>query len=150
MGLNHSLPEVFDHWRTEDRELEAYIGKVRDWMKEIEQLGIPHFGETATQLRPLRERLVLHFEREDQMISHLAASLSEPSSEFDDLRCRAAHDHEGLLARLDELSARLSETDPPFPSWQAAMNEVAEFVDRLEKHEAMEAATIEKFLEKPC
>lgn len=73
-------------------------------MKEVEQLGIPHFGETVTRLCPLRERLALHFEREDEMIAALAASLPDPSAEFDALRSSAAHDHELLLTQIDDLT----------------------------------------------
>ena len=143
-----SLADVFDRWRIEDRELAEYVKQVRDWMTEVEQLGIPHFGETATRLRPLRDRLVQHFQREEEMISNLAAALPEPSTEFDLLRTNAAHDHELLLVRLDDLSARLSETDPQFESWQVAMNEVATLVHQLQEHERMEANTIEQFLAK--
>ena len=147
-ATNQTVVSVFECWRTEDRELEASVCDLREWMKEVEQLGIPHFGETATRLSPLRGRLVLHFQREDEMISQLAASLPEPSSEFDNLRNGAAYDHDSLLARLDDLSERLKETDPKFPSWQAAMAEVKSFVDRLEEHEAMEVMNIESCLAK--
>ncbi len=69
-------------------------------------------------------------------------------AEFDNLRNGAAYDHDSLLARLDDLSERLKETDPKFPSWQAAMAEVKSFVDRLEEHEAMEVMNIESCLAK--
>ena len=71
-----SLPTIYQTWRTEDRDLEACIDQVRDWMHQVAQLGVPHFGETATRLRPLRERLVTHFEREDQMVAQLGGVVS--------------------------------------------------------------------------
>ena len=145
-NTSQSLSLIFDHWQDEDRSMDATLREVRDWMKEVEQLGIPHFGEIAIRLRPLRERLVIHFEREDEMIAQLAASLLEPSVDFDQLRSESANDHEMLLAQLDDFSARLNETDPPFASWQAAMSEVESFIARLERHEAMESNAIEKFL----
>jgi hypothetical protein len=74
--------------------------------------------------------------------------LSEPSAEFDQLRAGAAHDHEMLLAWLDDLSMRLREADPSFRSWATALNEVAMVVDRLEEHEAMEAQSVQLFVAK--
>ncbi|WP_182869554.1 hemerythrin domain-containing protein [Rhodopirellula sp. JC639] len=144
MSLNISEPlsQIYQNWLSEDRAMEATLREIRAWMKEVEQLGIPHFGETATRLEPLRDRLVKHFEREDEMITQLASSLVEPSAEFDHLRFESTNEHGLMLAHLDDLLARLSQTDPPFRSWQAAMQEVEKFVHRLEQHESTETRSI--------
>ena len=42
-----SLVFIYETWREEDRQLEGFVDDVRDWMQEVNQLGIPHFGETA-------------------------------------------------------------------------------------------------------
>ena len=144
----NSLADVIAQWRAEDRDLAVCVGEVRKWMKEVEQLGIPHFGEMADRLQPLRDRLVLHFDREDQMISELAVALPDPSAEFDLLRSSADHDHHLILSRLDDFSARLAEVDPPFKSWQTAMHEFMTLVDQLEQHESTESGNIEAFLTK--
>ena len=144
MGIeaHPSLTEIFKNWRAEDSELEACLDEVRDWMGEVSQLGIPHFGETATRLRPLRERLVRHFEREDAMIAQLAQSYPPPSTEIDAVRSQSAYDHHLLLGRLDDLMQRLNETEPPLNSWKAAMDEVELFVVALEEHEEQESESI--------
>ena len=43
----NSLQEIYQNWRNEDRELESSVDELRLWMQEVNQLGIPHFGETA-------------------------------------------------------------------------------------------------------
>ena len=148
MGIeaHPSLTEIFKNWRAEDCELEACLDEVRDWMREVSQFGIPHFGETATRLRPLRERLVRHFEREDSMIAQLAKSYPPPSPEIDAVRSQSAHDHNLLLSRLDDLMQRLNETEPPITSWQAAMDEIELFVDALELHEEQESESIKNLM----
>ena len=114
-----SLMDAFDRWRSEDRDLAESVGELREWMDEAGEHVEPRFGEAANRLQPLRDRLVLHFKREDEIVSLIAATLSEPSAEFDQLLAGAAHDHEMLLAWMDDLSMRFSEGDPPFRSWAA-------------------------------
>ncbi len=49
-----SIAFIHESWKQEDRQLDNCLDAVRDWMQEVNQLGIPHFGETATRLRPLK------------------------------------------------------------------------------------------------
>jgi hypothetical protein len=139
---NRFLSQIFEKWLAEDREMEACLDEVRDWMREVSQLGIPHFGETAMRLRPLHDRLVHHFGREYEMIVQLAESHPPPSPEVDAVRRQSTSDHQQLLARLDDLIQRLNQTEPPFASWQAAMDEVEIFVNALEQHEEQESESI--------
>jgi len=141
-----SLPSIYLSWQAEDRELEAFIDQVRDWMLEVNQLGIPHFGETATRLRPLRTRLVTHFEHEDEMVAQLSKLYPPSSPEIEAVRSQSSHDHRQLLARLDELIDRLDQPDPTFTSWQAAMDEVELFVNALEQHEEQESESFEMLI----
>lgn len=142
IGVLKSVPQVLDHWHDEDRSLEMCINEVRAWMREVEQRGIPHFGETAAQLAPLRARLLQHFEREDRMLHQIAELFLAPTPEIDAVRTQALHEHDQLLFALDELRARLSKLQPPFASWQAAMREVDEFFSSLEQHEQQEAENV--------
>ena len=137
-----SVPQVLDHWHDEDHSLHACVAEVRNWMREVEQRGIPHFGETAARLRPVRDRLVQHFDREDEMLHQIADLFLMPTPEIDSVRTQACYEHQQLLARFDDLSARLAELRPPFQSWQAAMKEVDEFFADLELHETQEADNV--------
>lgn len=135
-----SVADIFSRWKTEDRQLSALIRDLRQWMREVAQLGIPHFGETATRLRPLRESLVQHFANEDEMIDQLTSQMS--SAQFSDLHGRSSSGHQDLLDELDSLISRLNDLEPPFDSWQTAMSEVSEFFDDLEQHEKQESESV--------
>jgi hypothetical protein len=145
-NAKHPLAEFYQTWKAEDRALEAGIDEIRDWMHEVNQLGIPHFGETATRLGPLRDRLVAHFQREDEMISQLAELYPSSSPEIEAVRRQSSRDHHQLLVRLDDLTSRLGQIEPPFASWQAAIDELESFVDLLEQHEEQESESIEMLM----
>lgn len=133
------LSRLFDNWQAEDRKLLVCIEEIRDWMLEVNQLGIPHFGETASRLQPLRESLLIHFEREDDILARLAELYPEPSPEVQAFLRQTRSDHQLLLDRLDHLHARLKAVDPPFASWTAAMEEVDLFFEAMEQHERSES-----------
>jgi hypothetical protein len=111
-------------------------------MNEVSQLGIPHFGETATRFRPLRQRLIHHFAIEDEIIERGAAKRDATLPGSEDPHLGSSREHKELLERLDDMLSRLARPDPPFASWQAAMNEVEQFVDLLEEHESRESERI--------
>jgi hypothetical protein len=133
---------LFQTWQMERRAVAACLDELRDWMNEVSQLGIPHFGETATRLRPLRQRLIHHFAVEDEMIEKFAARRGTTRPGTDGPHLCSSREHEQLLQRLDDMLSRLAQPDPPFASWQAAMNEVEQFVDLLEEHESRESERI--------
>lgn len=135
----HSL---FKKWQEEDQELESYLDGVRDWMNDVSQLGIPRFGETASRLQQLHKRLMLHFEREDELGEQLMEFYAGGSVELNATRRQAERDHQQLSDRLEELMVRLDALDPPFASWEAAMNEVEAFVVALERHEDQESESV--------
>jgi len=138
--------ELFNEWREEDRDLDAYIDELRGWMREVNQLGIPHFGEAAARLTSLRSRLMRHFEREHQIIASLANHFSGTDSALETLKAHAQRDHAAMLNQLDELMQRLNQLDPPFCSWLAAMEEIEAFVSRLWQHERLESGYVSTIL----
>ena len=138
--------EIFARWRAEDEALGTQVDAIRQWMRELDQLGKQHFGETATRLRLLRESLVEHFERESQMASTLCQVYSETSPELTAIQNRSNRDRANLLKRIDELIERLDQLEPPFQNWQQAIDEIEAFVSLLEQHEAHEWDCIEILL----
>ena len=133
------LCHLFDDWRAEDRKLSMCIEEIRDWMSEVNQLGIPHFGEAASRLEPLRECLLEHFAREDQILARLAELYPAASPEVEAFKRQTDADHQTLVGRLDDLRIRLKETDPQFESWTSAMEEVDVFFEAMEQHERSES-----------
>lgn len=144
------LCQIFAEWRSEDRKLALCIDQVRDWMSEVNQLGIPHFGETASRLEPLRETLVVHFRREDEILTKLSELYSPDSPEVEAFRRQTALDHRSLLMRMDDLYSRLKETDPQFASWTTAMNEVDVFFEAMQQHEIQESERISMLTPGEC
>lgn len=140
------LGHLFGDWRAEDRKLSTCIEQIRDWMSEVNQMGIPHFGETASRLKPLRESLIVHFEREDEMLAKLAELYPSSSPEVSAFKRQTRVDHRTLLSRLDDLHSRLKETDPPFESWTAAMDEVDVFFEAMDQHERSESDRVRMLL----
>ena len=144
--MNSCTPEtvskLFQSWQDEDRNLRGRIAKLRDWMSEVSQLGIPHFGETAHYLRSLREHLVGHFEHEDVISGQLANCSSAPDDQIIELKSTQSREHEQILVQLDDLVSRLNELEPPFRSWQAAIADVEQLVEALVQHEQHESKTV--------
>lgn len=129
-------------WRDDHKKLDEFFDEHRRWAYDIGQRGIPHFGETADRLKQLRERLAEHFAREDEICDQLLAIADSPSPEVESNRRQVATDHVNLLTRLDKLISNLSELEPPFDSWQQAVEQVELFCDALEQHEEQESDCI--------
>ncbi len=131
------LNDVMQRWNDEHAELSKKITEITRWLGEVSQLGVPRFGELAERLRHLRDRMLQHFDREDKLGEEM--HLSHACVEVEATRRRAASDHLHLTERLDRLIAKLSELDPPFNSFQQAIDEVSLFVDAFEQHEEEES-----------
>ncbi len=136
---NHMPSDLFDQWQSEDRQLKSYMDELREWMNQVNQLGIPHFGEAGSRLASLRQRLQQHFEREDEIVQSLAAHFVASDATVAALRANSGEDHQLILNRLDSLMKRLHQLEPPFESWLAAMNEIELFVEGLNQHEKDES-----------
>ena len=134
-----SPTELFNEWQAEDREMDSCISDLRAWMNEVNQLGIPHFGEAADRLTSLRVRMLEHFEREDQIVERLAGHFADSDPSLKTLQEASLRDHQRILQRLDALMERLSQLEPPFESWVAAMGEIEGFVGGLHQHEREES-----------
>ena len=146
---NSEIHVLFGQWKDEDRDLDSYVDTVRDWMNDVSKLGIPRFGETANRLQRLRERLKTHFEREDTIGGQLQDLYSGNSAELTAACRQAQRDHSLLITRLDSLISRLDEVDPPFASWEAAMEQFEMFIVALEQHEDQELDSIEMLMPPP-
>lgn len=138
----HTIESLSFQWRDDHRKLNEFFDEHRRWAYDIGQRGVPHFGETADRLKRLRAQLTEHFARENEICDQLTAIVVSPSPEVDANRRQVEADHANLLARLDTLINKLSELDPPFESWQQAVEQVELFCDALEQHEEQESDCI--------
>ncbi len=138
--------EVFEIWREEDREIETLLNQIRDWMIFAGELGVPRYSETINRLAWLRSCLSKHFDREDELCDQLTDFYTSPCPEIDAMRRQASHDRTLLLERVDALILDLDALEPPFESWQAAIDEVGLFLDTVEQHEDQESESIRALL----
>ena len=82
------------------------------------------------------------FEIEDEIATEFCES--RPSSlEVQAAQRQALRDHEQLLARMDELNEKLLQLEPPFASWQEAVQQIGLVMDMLEQHEEQESENIQ-------
>lgn len=137
-----SFEQLIERWRTENCEMESYLDGVREWMYEVSNFGWTRFGEAANRLARLHDRLVMHFAREDQIGQQLNELLNGDSDTLIAMCRKDKDDHRALVARLDNLIERLDQLEPPFVSWEVAMDEVEAFVASLEQHADEEADSI--------
>jgi len=135
------LSQLIKIWNNEHIDLSKNIQDTSVWLGQVSQLGRPRFGELAARLRVMRERMKRHFEREEllgQDLRQVANCVEAVSSSR-----RASNDHQHLLQRVDELISKLRELEPPFDSFQQAIDQVSLFVDAFEQHEEQEAAGLQ-------
>lgn len=141
-----SLVTMYESWKSEDREIEAFIDELQSWMYQVAQMGHPHFGETATRLRPLQEHLWKHFENERRMLEEITQSRLAPEEVAGRIRTESVRDRDELFSELDNLIDRLNQVDPPFDSWQRAVDEVRAMLNLVTRHEESEAANIQSLI----
>ncbi|GAA5510881.1 hemerythrin domain-containing protein [Novipirellula caenicola] len=138
----HSVSVLFGHWKQEHSSLQQELDAFRDWTSHVAEQQTPEFIESANRLREIRDRLVDHFVREDQIGRELRSHYPKGSIEVEASYRQACQDHEELLSELDDLADRLDQVEPPFESWPDAVHEVTLFIDRFEEHEECEAEHI--------
>lgn len=140
--MTSSYSTLTERWRREHRELDQVVSELTTWMYEVSSLGIPRFGEAATRLTQLRDRLIKHFHVEDEIARDLCEA--RPSCvEVQAAQRQATRDHEILLKRMEELNEKLSQLEPPFESWQEAVEQIGLFMDAFEQHEEQESENIQ-------
>ena len=141
-----TIPAIYEMWESGAEEQESRIDSICQWMEEVSQLGIPHFGETATRLRPMRDQLLRQFQWESELIRQIAEFYPLPSPEVAAVRRQARRSHRHLRTRLEDLISRLEELDPPFDSWQEAIEELHRFACVLEEHNHCERESLQMLM----
>lgn len=111
----HSFSDIDEqHHRLQD-----LVKQLRCWLYEVEQFGVPKFGETGFRLRHFQTTLMEHFD----CCRKRRGENCDPSIE---------QESKLLLMRLTDLIGRLEMPDPPFESWQELVRCLKEFSDDLE------------------
>lgn len=103
----------------QQRKLREFVLELRGWLYEVEQMGIPKFGETGYRLRQFRDSLSMHFE------TCVHDRWDRPNKDFEQQSTM-------LLKRLDDLIRQLEMLEPPFDSWEKLTQMLNDFSDSLE------------------
>lgn len=129
---SHSL-----RWLLEDHlVLRRRIAEMRQWWAELDELGLPKFGEMGTRLEELRDLLAEHFADEERD-GYLAAALAAAprfSRKAEELR----EQHGQFLEDLNNFINRLKASECGFTCWHEARDEFEAFIQRLGEHDRAE------------
>jgi hypothetical protein len=129
-------------WMAEEHaELTRRLAALRKWWMELDQFGMPKFGEMGSQLENLRDILAEHFSTEEKG-GYLAPALAVAphlSRQVNELQSQ----HGQLLESLNGFINRLQMSEPPFESWQAAYCELETILADLRRHEREENKTVQ-------
>jgi hypothetical protein len=131
-------PSALQTFLDEHLELNRRIADLRKWWSELDQLGIPKFGEMAFRVEELRHLLAEHFAEEERG-GYLASAL-EVAPRFAAQSAELYRQHREFLDRLDDLIARARAAEPPPGLWRAARSEIEELLTDLDRHERSENA----------
>lgn len=129
-------PTAFQEMLTEHAELMIQLAMLLKWWNEVQQLGIPRFGEMGGRLSDLRKQLKVHFDDEEAggYMSDVLALAPHLSSRAEKLRGQ----HRQLLTMLDEFISKLRANEPSFGGWIETRQQLDEFLTALREHEVAE------------
>lgn len=130
--------------RREHTSLIQEIDDWREWWRELNELGQPHFGEMGDRLARFREHLAAHFAHEERQ--DYRTMDAELSAEKAEQLARLRAEHAALLDDLDQLVNELRQCEPNIACWSDARYEFEEFLNRLNDHEDAEGALLEIML----
>lgn len=116
--------------------LMEYLCGVREWTRDVSELGMPRFGELGTRLVTFRETLAEHFEDEESRECAILGSKHAPDTDGANNEWTGLH--HAYLEQLDDLVRRLKATEPEFPSWQDAVGAVEALITEICEHEEQE------------
>ena len=143
MNVNSApVQSLAARWRQEHVELSQSVDRTRRWTREVCQRGVPKFGEMAQHVRVLRERLVHHFECEDELCHEMSFAIDRTSHAVEATRRQCDRDHSQLLEQIDHLIEQLRQLEPPFESWTDGVRQLERILDALDFHEEQEDETL--------
>jgi hypothetical protein len=142
-----SLEELMEQWSHAHVDLAHRIEATQRWLAQVRHQHLQGYGELAAQLKGFRQWLLTHFEREQQLGEQLQRV--RDCLEMSTSRRQIASDHQHLTRRIDMLIQRLDELEPPFDSFDQAVEDVGLFIDAFELHEEHETQCLQWLTARP-
>jgi hypothetical protein len=128
----------------EHRNLQALIQNVRSWWQDVREIGIPRFGEMASQLGILRSRLSEHFEHEESAEEETFKSALGVVSSAE--VAAMAEQHCDILRRLDRIISK-ADASGGYGSWGDVGLEFGELIHAIDAHESEELRLLKNALD---
>lgn len=128
----------------EHKELQSRIGSEHAWWREVREFGKPQFGEMGARLVHFRKRLADHFEHEEKLeeTAMKRAVCKASPEQFTAMTT----DHRGLLARLDSIIAKASDSGGSYSCWGDLGVEFGELIHAIDEHESEELRLLSEIL----
>jgi hypothetical protein len=130
----------------EHKQIVSHIKEVTQWWMELNEKGLPKFGEMGAHVEGFRALLAKHFENEAQE-GYFTPVLDE-SPGFCIMVPDFKKKHTSLLDRIDDFVLRLKQTDSPFNNWNEALQEFKKILDDLREHENQEVKLVQEAFDK--
>ncbi len=145
MSHQSNSPHQLTWLLEEHRELMGRITDLRKWWSELDQFGLPKFGEMGTRVEELHGLLAEHFAEEENG-GYLAQALAI-APQFTKEAGELQKQHGEVLDAINDFSRRLEMSEPPFDSWQQARDEFEGIIADLRQHERAENEIVQSAFE---
>lgn len=138
--------EHLQHLLDEHEQILSHIKELNDWWAELDECGLPKFGEMGTRVEGFRDLLAKHFSDEEQE-GYFKPVLDE-SPGFCIMVPDFKKKHSTFLCRIDDFVARLKQTEPPFKNWSEALKEFETLLADLRENETQEINMVQNAFDK--
>lgn len=130
----------------EHEELLTHMKDLNQWWAELDEHGLPKFGEMGTRVAGFRDLLAKHFEDEEQ--EGYFKPLMDEAPGFCIMVPDFKETHAETLSRFDDFIGRLKESEPPFKNWSEALQEFESLMADIRAHENQEIKIVQEAFEK--
>jgi|GEM_PF-601238 len=125
----------------EHEQILSHLKDLNCWWSELDEHGIPKYGEMGTRVAGFRDLLARHFDDEEQEGYFKPLLDEEPG--FCIMVPDFKEKHTATLSRFDDFIARLKQPEPPFQNWGAALAEFENLMEDIRAHEKQEIALVQ-------
>ncbi|QDT91556.1 hemerythrin domain-containing protein [Gimesia algae] len=126
----------------EHEEIFSHMQELKDWWAQLDEKGLPKFGEMGTRVKGFRDLLAKHFDDEEQ--EGYFKPVFDEAPGFCIMVPDFKKTHAEILFRIDDFITRLKETEPPFQNWNKALKEFEEILADLHEHEDQEVKMVQE------
>ncbi|WP_145218763.1 hemerythrin domain-containing protein [Gimesia alba] len=146
MNKNTNSHEHLQYLLDEHEQILTHMKELNDWWTELDERGLPKFGEMGTRVERFRELLAKHFEDEEQE-GYFKPVLDETPG-FCIMVPDFKEKHTAILCQIDDFISRLKHPEPPFENWNAALQEFETLLADLREHENHEIQLVQEAFDK--